>query len=116
MKTLKYNKGSLVLLFTDQGQLLFRCRPSLLLESAAIVLSSMTFFQDYLKGYVQCELYNLPLHSSDIVILSCDDHKLFMESSSFKKFIKTELGRVFFFQFICFFFVFLLIYFLLYFF
>lgn len=95
MKTLKYNKGSLILIFTEQGQLLFRCWPSLLLESSAIMLPSMTFFQDYLKESVLCEFYNLPLHACDMVILSCDNYNFFMGNSSFKVFIKTELGSLF---------------------
>lgn len=92
MKTLNYNKGSLTLIFTEQGQLLFRCEPYLLLESSFIMLPSLTFFQDYLNGHVQCDTYNLPLYLCDMIILNCGNHKSFMESNSFKNFIRKQLG------------------------
>ena len=109
MKTLKYKKGSLVIIFTEQGQLLFRCRLNLLLESSAIMLPSINFFQDYLNGYVRCDFYSLPLYLCDMVILNCDAHKSFMESNSFKKFLKAELGMLYF-NFIVFF-IFLILHF-----
>lgn len=94
MKTLKCIKGSLVLVHTERGQLLFRCWPYDSLDSSSILLPFPKFFQDYVKGHAYCNCYNLTLHSSDLVLLECDNPKPFMETYSFKKFMKAQLGNV----------------------